>query len=180
MQRSREQIKRPSRMMSRHGRNGERGQALLELTLVTPLLLSLIVLAINFGGWLYAWTQVGNAARAVANYAVLGPASAGAPVTPGAGPINTLIAADLGTLPNFSASNPAVIVCWNSNGTVRTISGTCSSPPADPEAASYIAVSVDLTYTFTPFISSFNFPTLGVHLPTMITSIHRRIVMRFI
>ncbi len=161
-------------------RNSRRGQAILELALTTPLLLLLIVLTINFGGWLYAWTQVGNAARAVANYSVLGPASAGAPATPNANAITTLIASDLAALPNYSSTNPGVEVCWNNNGAVTSITGACSSPSADPEAASFTAVSVDLTYTYTPFITAFDIPTLGIHLPAMLTSIHRRIVMRFI
>lgn len=158
----------------------ETGQALLELALVTPLLFLLIVLAIDFGGWLYAWTEVGNATRAAANFAILGPASAGGPATPNGAGITGLIAADLASLPNYSSSNPVVVVCWNNNGTITSITGTCASPPADPEAPSYIAVSVDLTYTYTPLIPSFSFPTLGIGLPSLPTSIHRRIVMRFI
>ena len=160
--------------------DAEKGQALLELTLVTPLLFLLMILAVNFGAWLNAWTQIGNAARAVANYAALGTSSVGTPgVSPAA--IISLVDQDLSTLPNYSSTtNPTVIVCWNSNGTVSPIflGTTCSSPPGDPEPSSYIAVSVDLTYTFTPVFASFNFNNLGIHLPTMLTSIHRRIVMR--
>jgi Flp pilus assembly protein TadG len=168
------------RPVRRRVRGRRQGQALLELTLVTPFLFMLILLAINFGGWLYAWTQVGNAARAVANYAVLGNASAGSPISPKQAAITSLIATDLASLPNYSTTNPSVAVCWNSNGTVQTITGTCSSPAADPEPASYIAVSVDLTFTFTPFFPVFSFPNLGISLPTLPTSIHRRIVMRYI
>jgi Flp pilus assembly protein TadG len=157
----------------------ESGQALLELAFVTPFLFFLIVLAIDMGGWLYAWTQVGNAARAAANYAILGPTSAGGPATPNGSAITGLIAADLTSLPNYSSTNPAVIVCWNNNGTITSITGTCSSPPPDPEGT-FTAVSVDLTYTYTPLISSFSIPQLGIGLPTLPTSIHRQIVMRFI
>ena len=159
---------------------GETGQALLELALVTPFLFLLIVLAIDFGGWLYAWSQIGNATRAAANYAVLGPVSAGGPPTPNGAAITSLIAADLATLPNYSSTNPAVVVCWNNNNSVTSITGTCSSPPPDPEAPSFIAVSVDLTYTYTPLIASFSFPQLGISLTPLPTSIHRRVVMRFI
>lgn len=171
------QTARPAR---RRGCHAEQGQALLELTLVTPLLFMLIVVAIDFGGWLYAWAQVGNATRAVANYSALGLSSAGAPVTPGAGAITALLQNDLASLPNYSVSNPAVAVCWNQNGTVSTISGTCASPPADPEAASFIAISVDLTYTHTSLLSAFDIPALGIHIPTLPTSIHRRVVMRYL
>jgi Flp pilus assembly protein TadG len=167
-------------LIKRTGRNQEQGQALVELAAVTPFLIILTIVAVDFGGWLYCWTQVGNAARAVANYAVLGPSSAGTPVTPKAAAITSLIADDLAALPNYSSTNPTVAVCWNANGTVTTITGTCASPTADPEPGSFIAVSVDLTYTFTPFIGSFSFPNLGVSLPSLPTSIHRHVVMRFI
>jgi Flp pilus assembly protein TadG len=153
-----------------------RGQALLELTVITPFILMLILLAMNFGAWLHAWTQVGNAARAAANFAALGTASAGSPIMPHGTDILAMLSNDLGTLPNYSSTNPAVDVCWNNNGTISSITGTCSSPPADPEAGSYIAVSVDLTYTFTPLFVSI--PTLRILLPALPTSIHRRIVMR--
>jgi Flp pilus assembly protein TadG len=156
------------------------GQALLELTLVTPLLFLLLILAIDFGGWLYSWIQVANATRAAANYAILGPHSAGAPVSPNASAIASLIASDLASLPNYSSTNPVVAVCWNNNGTVFSVTGTCSSPALDPESSSYIAVSVDLTYTYTPLIPSFNIPAFHISLPSLPTTIHRRIVMRFI
>jgi Flp pilus assembly protein TadG len=150
--------------------------------MITPLIFLLIVLTVDFAGWLYAWTEVGNAARAAANYAALGPTSAGAPATPKGTAITALMAVDLAKLPDYSTSNPAVIVCWNNNGTLSTILGTCTSGVAatDPEASSYIAVSVDLTYTYTPFFSAFTFSSLGIRLPSIPTSIHRRIVMRFI
>jgi len=170
---------------TRRGLRGRRGQALLELTFVTPFLIMLTIVAIDFGGWLYSWTQIGNAARAVANYAALGPASVGTPTPANGSAISSLLAADLALLPNYSSSNPAVIICWNSNGSVSAPYGgfgSCTSSIAigDPEASSYIAISVDLTYTYTPFIASFTFNTFGVHLPTLPTTIHRRVVMRLI
>jgi len=107
--------RRPPHNGSARGRSS-RGQALLELTFATPMLFLLMVLAVDFGGWLYAWTEVGNAARATANYAILGALAAGSPVPPTAAAITSLIASDLATLPNYSSTNPVVSVCWNSNG----------------------------------------------------------------
>jgi Flp pilus assembly protein TadG len=161
-------------------RGAEHGQATVELALALPMLFLLIVLAIDFGGWLHAWIEVGNAARAVANYAALGPSSVGDPVTPNSTAITSMIASDLATLPNYSSTNPSVIVCWNQNGTYTAIVGTCSSPSADNEPATFTAISVDLTFTYTPLIPVFNFAKVGVHLPVIPTTIHRRIVMRFI
>jgi len=170
-----------SRVPCPRSRGGARnGQALLELTFVTPILFLLLVLAIDFGGWLYAWVEVANATRAVANYAILGPHSAGAPVTPNAGAITSLVATDLASLPNYSSTNPTIVVCWNNNGTVSSITCTCSSPSLDPESSTFIAVSVDLTYTYTPLIASFNIPAFHITLPSLPTTIHRRVVMRFI
>jgi Flp pilus assembly protein TadG len=177
-----EQQREATSQRSRRDVRRQGGQAILELTLVTPFLILLTILTVNYAEWLYAWAQVGNAARAVANYSILGgSASVGSPQTPHAPAIAALIAQDLASLPNYSnGTNPTVAVCWNNNGTPTTIMGTCSSPAADPEPASYTAVSVDLTYTFTPFIAAFDFPSIGVHLPVMPSTIHRRIVMRFI
>jgi Flp pilus assembly protein TadG len=143
----------------------------------------LLILAIDFGGWLYAWTEVANATRAVANYAILGPHSAGAPVTPNASAITSLVAIDLASLPNYSSTNPTVVVCWNNNGTVSSIKGTCppsSGAQTDPEASTFIAVTVDLTYTYTPLVPSFTIPAFHITLPSLPTTIHRQIVMRFI
>jgi Flp pilus assembly protein TadG len=160
-----------------------RGQALLELAIVVPFLLLLVVLAINFGGWFYAWTEIGSAARAAANYAALGANSAGSPGTPNGAAITAMIATDLSTLPNGSSA--AVFVCWNNNGTLTQItgaSGACTSTtaPADPEPGSYLSVTVDITYTYSQFFSSFSFPNLGINLFILPNTIHRRVVMRYI
>src|SRR5689334_16870203 len=53
-------------------RHTSRGQALIELALILPLLLLLIVNVVNFGGLLYAWITVSNAARAGAQYSITG------------------------------------------------------------------------------------------------------------
>jgi Flp pilus assembly protein TadG len=163
--------------MLRTAAGKSQGQALVELALATPMLFLLIALAFNFGGWLYAWVQVGNAARAAANYGVLGSASAGFPGTPSSTQLLNLINADLASLPNTSSSNPAIAVCQNNNGTVTAITGTCSSPPADPEAPLYFTVTVDITYTYTSFFTGTRF--LGYNLTVLPSTIHRRVVMRY-
>lgn len=158
-----------------------RGQALLEFAFTIPLLFLLIVIAINFGGWLYSWIEVENAARAAANYAILGGSSAGLPpAATGTGLVN-LINAELASLPNTTSSNPTISVCKNNNGTVTALTGTCpSSPPLDPEAPSYVSAIVDISFTYTPLIPTFSFPGLGIGLPGIPATIHRRTVMRMI
>lgn len=156
----------------------ERGQSLIEVCLILPLLFLLIVNVVNFGGFFYAWITVANAARNGAQYAVLNSASVGG-FTPATGPqISNLITQDAKSLPNNASLT--VNVCQNNNGTITVLSGTCSGVASDPEPASYILTSVDVTYTYQPFIPFFDFPTLHIHATLPPTTIHRRAYMRIV
>src|SRR5258706_14150182 len=112
------------------------GQALIEYILVLPLVFLLIVNMVNFGGFFYAFIAVSNAARAGADYAILGGASAGSPVLGTATTIASLIATDIASLPN----NPSlsVNICRSNYDpalnatTVTVLSGACPSVPLDP------------------------------------------------
>lgn len=163
---------------------GTRGQALVELAMVVPLLFFLMVLAVNFGGWVYSWIEIGNAVRTAAEYASLGVSSAGDPATATGTTLVNLINADLAKLPNTSSSNPAVYICENDGTNTIAITGTCptgaNAPVADPEEPTYVAVTVDITYTYTPFFLTFSIPRLGIGLPTIPSTIHRRAVMRIL
>jgi Flp pilus assembly protein TadG len=169
------------------GSNGD-GQALIEYALVVPMLFFLIVGAVDFGGYIYSWVTVANAARAVADYAAMSGAYAGGITPATATQLSTLLTNDTASLPNTA---PSLVVCQNINGTSTSITGTCSSPPGDPEniigatttcsssAPCYVSVTVDVTYNYVPFIPTFNFP--GFHIPfANPTSIHRRTVIRSI
>jgi Flp pilus assembly protein TadG len=157
------------------------GQALIEYALIVPLLFLLILNAANFGGFIYDWITVANATRAASQYAVLAGASINSPTQATAAQIKALISSETSTMPGGSGSNPSVSVCENNNGTITTITGSCANPPAaDPEAPLYVTLSVDLTYTYTPFISAFNFPNLGIGMPAMPPTIHRRTIMRML
>jgi len=149
------------------------GQALIEYALILPLVFLIIVNLINFGGFFFAWITVANAARAGADYAILGGASVGAPGTPSTTQITTLIQEDASSLPN--SASLSISVCTNKNG---TITGSCASPPSDPEPTSYVLTSIDVTYTYVPFISAFQFPSLNIYATLPPTTIHRRAVMR--
>ena len=181
------------RTSGRLGRPGRvtRGQALVEVALIVPFLFLLIVLVMNFGGLINAWISVANAARAAADYASLSGSSAGLPTQATAAALQNLINADLGTLPNLSASNPKACVRWNNNGTLTVImempSGTCATfpnPPSDGEAiapgnaTNYINLAVDVTYTYTPFFGGPKF--LIYNLPSLPASVHQRAVMRIL
>ena len=159
---------------------GERnqGQALIEYILLLPMVFLLLVNVVNFGGFFYAFITVANAARAGADFAIMGGASvaSGHIASVSASQISTLITTEIASLPN----NPSlsVNVCQNNNGTVTTLSGTCSSIASDPEPTHYVVTSIDVTYTYVPFIPLFSFPNLHIHATLPATTIHRRAVMR--
>lgn len=157
----------------------DKGQALLEYVLVLPLLFLLIVNLVNFGGFLFAWITVANAARAGTDYAILGGASVGSLPQATAAQVNNLITQDISSLPNRSSL--VVNICQNNSGTITTRLGTCSSIPADPEPTNFILTTIDVSYTFQPFIpAGFQFRNLNITATIPPTTVHRRAVMRTI
>jgi hypothetical protein len=157
--------------------NGQ-GQSLVEFILILPVVFLLIVNVVNFAGFFYAWITVSNAARTGADYAILGGASAGKSVTtPTAALITDVITKDISSLPNHTSA--VINICQNNGGTITPISGTCTNMPADPEPTSYILITIDVTYTYQPFIpAGFQFQNLNVYATIPSTTIHRRAVMR--
>ena len=188
-------------------RNGaaERGQALIEYALMVPLLFLFIVSTVNFGGLIYSWVTVANAARAGSQFAAMGSSYASYPVPAQLTAIQTLVQNETSALPNSSSTNPVVTVCQNNtlysgnpNGpnptTTATITdyggGTCptgvAAPPSDPETitggttgSAYTTIAIDVTYTYTAFIKTgFKFAALDIITLAMPTTVHRRTVMR--
>jgi hypothetical protein len=155
----------------------ECGQALVEFALVLPMLLLLMIYAVNFGGWLHSWITVANAARSAAQYASLGGASAGLPTPATATQIQSLVTTDASSLPS------SVSVCVNTNNTTSAIAGTCSAftipaIPADPEAPAYASIAIDVKYTYPRFYNFTSFFRLPMARPS--TTIQRRTVMRLL
>lgn len=170
-----------------HNRTSERGQSVIEFALILPLILLLIVNAVNFGSFLYAAITVANAARTGAEYAIMGGAMATGPATPSNGQIATLVTNDITSLPNDASLQ--VRVCKNNNGieTCTCMVGACTgmgTTPADPEnvagapAAQYVLATVDATYTYQPFIPLWAFPGLGIRATLPPITIHRKSAMR--
>jgi len=156
-----------------------RGQALIEFMLIFPMLFLLIVNAINFGAFFFAWITVANAARAGASYWALGSAAVGSPTPATSAQITTLVTNDISSLLNRSSL--IVRTCRNTNGTINCTGGGSSSlPMGDPESPTYVSASVDVTYTFQPPIKLFTFANLGIHLTLPSTTIHRQATMRVI
>jgi hypothetical protein len=140
------------------------------------LLFLLIVNVVNLGAFLFAWITVINGARSGAQYAALSSASVGSPPPPSGGQVAALITQDISSLLNRASLT--VNVCQNKNGTVTAMSGTCTGVLSDPESATYVLTSVDVTYTYNPVIPLFSFPKLGISATLPPTTIHRRTYMR--
>jgi Flp pilus assembly protein TadG len=149
------------------------GQALVEFSLIFPLVFLLAVNAVNFGGYLFAWITVANAARAGVQYMAMSSASPGSPTPATATQVSALIASDTASLLNKAS----IVVATCTNAT--TSANACTSL-TDPEAPSYTLATVDVTYTYQPFIPLFSFPGTGISATLPSTSIHRKAVMRML
>ena len=157
--------------------DSQAGQALMEYILVLPLLFLLIINIVNFAAFFYAWITIANAARAGADYAILGSITVDQNGEPSGTQISNIITSEVASLPN----NPSLVVnaCENNNGTITTLAGTCSGIASDPEAASFILTSIDVTYTYQPLIpAGFRFPNLNIYLTIPSSTVHRTAVMR--
>lgn len=171
------------------GGRASSGEAMVEFALIVPLVFLLIVNALNFGGFIYCWLTVADAVRSAADYAALGSNTAGSPITPSVAALTALVQDATAGLPNYSSSNPTVTACIYNNGTTNTFLTTSAcptgvtAPPQDPEpiasgtSTTYSSVAVDVTYTFAPFFAGTSF--LQYALPSLPTSIHRRMVVRW-
>lgn len=149
------------------------GQALIEFALIVPLVFILAVNAINFAGFIFAWITVAGAARDGAQYMVRSSASPGAPTSPTSAQVTTLVTSDVTSLKNRASI--VVAVCTNA-----TTSANGCTTYTDPEAPSYTLATVDVTYTYTPYIPLFTFPGLGIAATLPSGTIHRKAVMRML
>jgi len=155
------------------GASRRKGQALVEFTLMIPLVFLLAVNAVNVGGFLFAWITVANAARAGAEYMSMSSASLGAPTRATLAQITTLVTNDVSSLLNQSSL--VVAICTNNT----TAANGCTTL-IDPEAPAYTLATVDVTYTYKPFIPLFSFPQLGISATLPSSTIHRKAVVRLL
>jgi Flp pilus assembly protein TadG len=167
------------------------GQALVEFALVLPLLFLLILNVVNFGVMLYSWVTVANSARTGVQYLVMGGSYAHGGRQAGLATVVSRVYDDLASLSNSGTkttvaaclNNGGVFTCYTCTQSTSCASGTSGTTPNDPEnavgsPATFRVASLDVTYQYTPFISGWNFPSLGIYLTTPPTSIHRQSVMR--
>jgi Flp pilus assembly protein TadG len=164
------------------------GQSLVEIVLVLPVLMIVILNAVNFGYFLYVVLNLSAAPRSGVEYSILGssaPAGTGLPPAAGTG---TTTASSLTYLDMLGALNAStgvsVQVCSKALGLSGSGSSqtakceTCSSstscsatpgtgspaPDADPEAPNFVLNRVDVQYTFRLLIPGTPFG--AVLLPT--------------
>jgi len=150
-----------------------KGQALIEFALLIPFVFLLAVNAVNFGGFFYAWITVAEAARSGAQYWVLSSASPGNPTRANTAQITALVTNDITSLLNRSSLS--VSACTN-----NTAAANGCTTLSDPEASTYTLATVDVTYTYEPFIPLFSFPGMHIGATLPPTTIHRKAVMRML
>lgn len=150
---------------------GREGQALVEFSLIIPLVFLLAVNAVNFGGFIFAWITVAGAARAGVQYMSLSAASPGSATPASLAQITAVVTNDVSSLLNRNS----LVVAICSNGT--TTANGCTSL-IDPEAPAFSLAAVDVTYTYKPFIPLFSFPKLGIGATLPSSIVHRKAVMR--
>ena len=83
----------------------DRGQALVELALIAPILIILMLGVIDYGRVYFAYVSVTNGARVGADYAAIGPTQAADTAA-----IKAAALGDTGDLLNQSPTNPDVTV----------------------------------------------------------------------
>jgi hypothetical protein len=149
------------------------GQALVEFSLMIPLVFLLAVNAVNFGGYLFAWVTVANAARAGAQYMTMSTDSPGQPTPATLAQVTALVTTDVASLLN--RASVVVAICTN-----KTTAANGCTTLFDPEAPNYTLATVDVTYTYDPFIPLFSFPKLGISATLPTSAIHRKAVMRML
>ena len=131
-------------------RTGSRGQSIVELALVLPVLLLLVLIGLDFGRAYLGWVVLNNAARVGADYAALHPAAWGTPGDPvRRGTYEALVRdarADAGgTLAGCDdATVPAPVFASGVElGDVAEVTLTCRFTPITPLIGSVIAAGSD-------------------------------------
>jgi hypothetical protein len=185
----------------------EAGQGLVEVALILPVLLTLILNAVNFGYYFLVALNLSAAPRSGVEYSIQGfetpaqpnpPAAAGSSGTPSSNLASVAYLTYLDVTGALgSAGNATVQVCTMSLGksaagkwqcvTCSGYSSACGAPTdspggtayTDPET-SFILNRVDITYTLTPLVpgTAFNLVTLAACGSSTCT-FHRQATMRY-
>jgi Flp pilus assembly protein TadG len=163
------------------------GQALVEVALLLPLMLIVVVNAINAGYYFYVYLNMTTSPRQGVQYSILGGASTLGTNLPEADEVNSLVSSNI-TGSIASASGTPIRVCSASIGVTGSgtgqvskcnnyggAAGTFAGPNPDPEAPYLILNRVDIQYHVSPLIPGGIFNLLG---PTSGLTFHRMVEMR--
>jgi hypothetical protein len=133
-------------------RGGARGSALIEASIALPLLVILLLGVVDFGFYIYDWITVVNAARAAAEYQVLGRLAPGGPSSPLYPQVLANFNNDVSSLPNYATNASLEICSFSSSGNSCQSSGPAPSisPYLDPYGFTVWAAAAQ--YSFTPII----------------------------
>ena len=146
------------------------GQALIETAIIVPLLLTIVLNAVNFAFFFLMALDLTSSSHSSGIYSIMGGATPSAQPLPAAGPQTTvnsvgyLAFQDLtGSVSTPTTSNTGVNVCSVRVGLTGTGTSTATnctnygigggfptSADADPEAPSFLLGRVDVAYKFTP------------------------------
>jgi Flp pilus assembly protein TadG len=121
-----------------HGLERDTGTSLIELAIVLPVLLLLLVGAVDFGRAYYLEIEVAHAAHAAALYGSQNP-------TDTVGMQNAAVA-DAADVPNFSTSSvTASYGCECSDGSSPVV-GCTAAPACSTNIVNYVQVDTSVTY----------------------------------
>ena len=189
-------------------RHRQSGQSLLETALLMPLMLLVVLNAVNFGIFFVVALNLAAAPRSGVEYSILGFSTPGSFALPQAGPpsdnttVSYLSRQDLtGALP--SPASASLQICTQvlgfsgSGGTQKVLCTTCSgsscgavgagdpTPDSDPEAPTFVLHRVDTDYVFSPLIPGTPFGLALLPIPTCTAGVtrvtcrfHRQVSMR--
>jgi Flp pilus assembly protein TadG len=174
---------------------GSRGQSLVETTLMIPLLLLLILNAVNVGYFLLVILNLTSATRNGIEYAIQGsstPSNGALPSATGtnANAVSYLIyqemtgslnapggvqvqvcSVNLGSSGQSSSATSNCQTCTDSGCAGGTVSSGSPAPDADPESASGFALNrVDVTYKFNTLVPATPFNLIVASFPTCSSS----------
>ena len=174
---------------------GSSGQALIETALILPLLLMIVLNAVNFAYFFLMALNITAASRTSGIYSVMGNATPATMALPSAGPTTTttsisyLAYQDLTGAVFSPSTNAGVQVCSKSVGILNagtktmqakctTFGGIGSFPAADvdPElnvgktAPAFLLNRVDVAYQFSPIVPLAPFNIIALATPACTTS----------
>jgi hypothetical protein len=169
------------------------GQSIVEAVFMLPLMLMLLLNAINFGYLFFTVTNLAAAPRAGVEYSIMGPATPAALAWPDNGPTTDVLSSSFLTYQDMTGAlaaptaNASVQVCSQAAGIVNpgttTAKAACNTyagsgvtftfPAAqvDPElnagstAPAFVLHQVDVAYKFTPLIPGTVFNVLLLTFP---------------